>query len=485
MAINAGAVLRKAKPHKIARWIYDRAHQTISACSIQASRLRMQAYDALRRDPPLPPGSLAARCLHDAVADDRYYMKQFRHYGPIFKLFWGSGRIKICVKGFERARRLLNEHRGALRLENTQSIELLVPKEYLRSMCPEIHPQYRRIFLGAFRSDLVAPSDALLRGLMRRAFAAVAQSAASGPPPARQLYETLNSIAIQSLLRTMVGVDPESETAASLEAMYRQLGPHGHVERASAEHAATFRAIQDIFSVLRQSIEQSPTGPEGDSVLRRLTETALSTIDETVIGNLIYMVERGRHDLRDLLRWIVKYLSDHPAVVAAIRADLAGPTGASRLAEACVLEILRLDQAEHLNRRVLQSFEFEGFHFPKNSWISILTRETHRNPEAFADPDEFRPERFLERRPSGDDYAPFGIDEHQCVAATLSVRLCSLFIEELVRGFFWTVTADGPRRFNLHWEPSPNFAIELKPVGRASDVPRPGVAPGAPIAQLR
>jgi cytochrome P450 len=463
MAVDARAVLRKVTPRKVARWLRDRVRHAIHAGAVHAARLRMQGYDALCRRPRLPPGSLSARCLRDAVTDDRHYMKQVRRHGPIFKLFWGSGRVKVCVVGFERARRLFNQHRGALQLENIQSIKLLVPAEYLRSMSPEIHLHYRRAFLGAFKGDLVAPSEAGLRGLMRRGLAAAAQPAGEGLPPARRLYEALNTIAIRSLLCTVLGVEPGAETAASLEAMYRRLGPRGHVERAGAEQAPAFHAIHDVVAGLRQSIGRDLPGLVGDSVLRRLVETASSEIDETVIGNLIYMVERGRHDLRDLLRWIFKYLSDHPAPVAALRAELAGSAGASRLAEACVLETLRLDQSEHLNRRVLRSFEFEGFRFPRNSWVSVLTRETHRNPAAFADPDAYRPERFLGRRPSGDEYAPFGIDEHQCIAATLSVRLCTLLVEELVRGYAWTVIADGPRCFGLHWEPSPDFAIDLVP----------------------
>ena len=172
MAVDAGAVLKKATPRKIARWLYDRARHAIRAGAVHASRLHMRGDDALRRDPPLPPGSLAARCLRDAVTDDRYYMKQLRRHGPIFKLFWGSGCVKICIEGFERGRRVLNQHRGKLRLENVQTIELLVPEEYLRSMRPEIHPHYRRVFLAAFRADLVDPSEARLRGLMRRSLAA-------------------------------------------------------------------------------------------------------------------------------------------------------------------------------------------------------------------------------------------------------------------------------------------------------------------------
>ena len=465
----ATAVFRKAHPRKVARWLQDRVRHALEAGTLEVRRRQMQVYDRLHRRPPLPPGSLSARCLRDAVTDDRHYLREFRRHGPIFKLLWGSGRVKICILGFERARHLFGQHREVLRLENTQSIERLVPAEYLRSMSPAIHPHYRHVFLEAFRSDLVAASEDTLRATMTRCLADVAQPPGDGPGAAQRLYEALNTIATRSLLRTMLGVDPATPDAAALQDLYRRLGPRGHVERAGAAHEAIFRAIHDIVAALRHSLADASATTVGDSVLRRLQASTPAAVDETVVGNLIYMVERGRHDLRDLLRWIVKYLSDHPATVAAIRTELAGPPGTSRLAEACVLETLRLDQSEHLNRRVLRSFEFEGFHFPQDAWVSIMTRESHRDPRAFTDPDAFRPERFLGRRPTADEYSPFGIGEHQCIGSALTVRVCTLFIEELVSRYTWTVAADGPRRFGLHWEPSPQFAIDLVPA-------KPGIA---------
>jgi cytochrome P450 len=186
-------------------------------------------------------------------------------------------------------------------------------------------------------------------------------------------------------------------------------------------------------------------------------------IDDTVIGNAIYMVERGHHDLRDLFRWVLKYLSDHPTLITELRSGLAGGPD-PQLAEACILETLRLDQAELLKRKAVESFNFEGFHIPKHSWIAILLRESHRDPHTFPEPDVFRPHRFLERTYSGDEYAPFGIDEHQCIAGSLVKRVGTLFVEELVSAFSWSVSQDGPRRHgHFHWEPSPDFAIELVP----------------------
>ena len=448
---------------KIGQWITDRARNTVRAGAWHALRWRMQLQDLVRRSVPLPPGSLDARQPRKALEDDRFYLKQAGRHGPIFKLFWGSGQLKACVVGLSIGRRLLKQHRGVLRLVNVTDITSLVPAEYLRSMSPDLHAKYRRLFQHAFRGDLVAPWETELRGLLRRELTRLAEPVIPPGPTARRVYSTLDTIATKSLLLTMFGVMPDSSDATALEEWYGQLGPEGRVAQVGQAQKTAFAAIHGTVVRLLQSIARDPCTPIRDCVWKRLMNASSSAVDETVIGNAIYMVERGRHDLRDLLRWILKYLSDYPAPLAEIRTRLRNNGGASRIAEACVLETLRLDQAEQINRKALRPFAFEGFHFPAGSWVSILLRESHRDAETFPEPDAFRPHRFLERSYSTDEYAPFGIDEHQCVGASLVVRLGTLFVEELARGFTWTVSADGARHHGaLHWEPSPNFAIDLR-----------------------
>jgi cytochrome P450 len=462
MTARSGAALGKADSRKIRQWIADRGRNAIRAGAWHASRWRTRLEDLLRRSEPFPPGSLAARHLRDAIEDDRFYLRQSARHGPIFKLFWGSGQIKTCIVGFPLGQRLLKAHQDAVRLENINDITSLVPAEYLRSMSPELHLKYRRLFGRVFRSDLVAPWEAELRGLLRRELTRLAESAASVASPARCLYATLDTVATKFLLLTMLGVTPDSAAAAELETWYDRLGPEGRVAQVGPEQKKAFVAIHGIVVQLLHSTGRDRSAPIGDSVAKRLMDADPSAVDETVIGNVIYMIERGRHDLRDLLRWVVKQLSDHPTTTDEIRRGPGNPGAQSGLAEACVLETLRLEQAEQLNRRALRSFAFEGFHVPAGSWLSIMIRESHRNPETFPEPDTFRPHRFLERSYRPDEYAPFGLDEHQCIGASLVVRFGTLFVEELVRGFSWTVRADGARHHGVHWEPSPDFAIELR-----------------------
>ena len=466
------ALLTSMKPRKLARWLADRITHAAHGAAWHVSRIRTQLRDASGRGPRLPPGSLSASCPFHARADDRFYLEQFRRHGPIFKLFWGSGHLKICVVGLALGRRLLNRHRGAVR-PATVDITALVPADYLRSMNPTAHRMYRRLFKFAFRGDLVAIWEPELRDLIARELARLADGTGADFSRARGLYATLDAIALRALLMMVFGVRSDDPLTANLVAAYHRLGPDGHVAVVDTQQKEAFHAIRNSVAQMLQAMRHADGARFGDSILKRLVASRAESIDDTVIGNAIYMVERGHHDVRDLLRWILKYLGDHPSLATELRSDGADPAYRTKLAEACVLETLRMDQAELLNRRAIEAFTFDGFYVPRDSWVAILLRESHRDPQAFAEPDAFRPHRFLERTYTADEYAPFGIDEHQCIAASLVVRTGTLFIEELMKGFSWSVCSDGPRMFgHFHWEPSPSFAIDIRRTESAV-LPRP------------
>ena len=85
-------------------------------------------------------------------------------------------------------------------------------------------------------------------------------------------------------------------------------------------------------------------------------------LDETSLGNLIYMVELGRYDIHCLLRWLSKYGGENPGVLELIRAEPNGKShGKMLLSEACVLETLRLNQSERLMRVVNRDIVFDGY----------------------------------------------------------------------------------------------------------------------------
>lgn len=456
------AKLARADTRKLLQWSKDRLVWAQRRWAWHVSRWSLQFRARTGIAGRLPPGPLQASSIREATTDEGYYRALQQRHGSVFKLFWGSGDLKVCVIGYPKGRQLLKEHRQRL-YPVTQNLHEIVPHNYLRGMMSETHHKYRRVFNAVFRDDLTDAREQDLRGIIRAWLTWLAIEPRDAQSAPENLYRALDETTLHIQLAFVLGVAPDMSVARRLGEWFRRMGPRGHVEDVADPQREAYAAISGILGDIMDAMRGGDSG-YADSVLRRLVEGGPGiAIDATVIGNVIYMVERGRHDLRDLLRWIVKYLSDHPDVVDALRA--APGDEAAELARACVLETLRLDQAEVLIRKALEPFRFEGYDIPKGSWVTILLRESHRDPDNFEDPGRFCPHRFLGRQPTLDQYAPFGLGEHHCIASLFVTRICAAFVEELVQGYTWEVVSDGPRRFgHFHWEPSPMFAIGLQPI---------------------
>ena len=81
--------------------------------------------------------------------------------------------------------------------------------------------------------------------------------------------------------------------------------------------------------------------------------------------------------------------------------------------------------------------------------------------------DTFDPDRHRGRRFSASELSPFGFDEHACLGARLTVRVCASFARRLVQAYECAVVADGPRergnRHWNHWRPSARFRMAIAP----------------------
>lgn len=425
----------------------------------------MRLRIAIRPARKLPPGSIGPDCTHGVTSDDRFYLRLQERHGPLFKLFWGSRTLKICLVGFSRGRRFLSQNKGRLSATLTEpnDISPVVPKGYLRVMRGETHARYRRLFSDALSEELITSMTDQFRHTIRAELGALADAGARNTS-AQSLIDCLNQISTRTLLSLTFGIHPRSKDADELYDLYCELGPRGTLEGLKKkQQVRAFAKIWQRVAQFEHAIRNDRENDFPDCVLRRLIlADPAGELDNTVMGNAIHMVERGRHDLRDLLRWVVKYLSDNEAITEELRNAEARQAGAISLARACVMETLRLDQAETINRTADEALSFEGYHIPKNSAVSLLIRESHRDPAVFDDPDSFRPQRFLEKSFSVNEYSPFGVDAHQCIGSSFVFALGELFVDELARNYRWKVTADGPRHWGyFHWQPSASFAVGL------------------------
>ena len=416
----------------------------------------------------LPPGSLAL-VPREPWIDHRFYLKQAKVNGPVFKasLFF---RPMICVVGADQGHELLREHGDALRAPSVR-FNRFIPRGLLRYMEGDDHARYRKLFQTGIARSVLQDSAESIESDVRNSLNGIANSSentgALGVNPRAAFREMLLLI----LLRLFFGISEDADVFQRLCKLYEKLDIRKAACGSGKREVEAAREIAEIVKqqadfAKKQAIDGIPTPASFLAEILKHEPQVIS--DDTVILNLVYTVQVACTDMTSLLMWVAKKMSDNFEVVEQLRlqnSDVDQPSrpAGSQLASAIVKETLRLDQSEYLYRSALDDIQFKGFAIPKGWLIRICIREGHRNPEIFPDPERFDPHRFIDHSYGPREYSPLGMLSHSCLGAQIVDLVGRTFVTVLTKEFDWLVVSDGPREFGAsHWATSSKFRINLR-----------------------
>jgi fatty-acid peroxygenase len=125
-----------------------------------------------------------------------------------------------------------------------------------------------------------------------------------------------------------------------------------------------------------------------------------------------------------------------------------------------------------LTGRLLRDCPWAGGTLPRRGFLVLDVWGTNRDPSIWADPDAFRPERFVDREPGPFEYVPQGGGDpshgHRCPGEPLAVGILEMTVRALA-GLDYEL-APASRDVPLRRIPSlPADGVEIRAVGRATD----------------
>jgi cytochrome P450 len=171
-----------------------------------------------------------------------------------------------------------------------------------------------------------------------------------------------------------------------------------------------------------------------------------------------------------MLGWAWYLLGANPAVEARLHEELSAvlggrPPQVSDLQklpylQAVLTEVLRLYPPAYITARTsIESFSLADYEFGKDTTVLISQWVTHRDPRYFADPEAFRPERWLNggasKIPSG-AYFPFGDGPRRCIGQGFALLEAALVVGTLAQRFEFRLVPDYPV------EPEPLVTLRFK-----------------------
>lgn len=162
--------------------------------------------------------------------------------------------------------------------------------------------------------------------------------------------------------------------------------------------------------------------------------------DEAVADQLRTFLVTGHETTAGGMAFALDAIFRDPAIHARLRAEVAtvAVDDGEALARlpflaAVVDEALRLFPViPYVPKRVAAPFSLGGFDLPPGTGVFVSSALAHMNPEVFPDPWRFRPERFLERKPTAAEYFPFGGGMKRCLASAFATHEMRIVLGTIV-----------------------------------------------------
>jgi cytochrome P450 len=169
-------------------------------------------------------------------------------------------------------------------------------------------------------------------------------------------------------------------------------------------------------------------------LLQARTEEGEELSDKELRDELLVLVLAGHETTANSLAWawerLVRSPDAHEALLGAVRSG----AGAEERIEATIVEAMRSRPViPIIGRRVAVPWRLGEYGVPAGTAVTMSILLVHHREDLYPQPFEFRPERWLGRKPGTYEWIPFGGGIRRCLGAALAMAEQRVVLEAMAR----------------------------------------------------
>jgi cytochrome P450 len=356
-----------------------------------------------------------------------------RRYGDIFTMsFPYFGRL-VYVASPELVKELFTGaptqfHAGEA---NATVLEPALGPNSVLTLDDAPHMRQRKLLLPPFHGESVQRYGELIREITTREM----ESWPVGEPFALRPHTQRITLAV--IMRAVFGIHDEQRLdrferlidtfsrrvnlITAWPPLRRNLGPWSPWPRFVRAREALDEFIYEEIALRRAEVEAG--GEDHDDVLSLLLDaryeddTRMS--DEELRDELVTIIGAGHETTATALAWAMERLLRTPRVLTRLRESLAA--GEDDYLAATVKETLRARPViVDVARKLTAPAEVGGYRFEAGTFVMTAIAALHYREDLFPEPEEFRPERFLDGKADNYAWIPFGGGVRRCIGASFA-----------------------------------------------------------------
>lgn len=293
------------------------------------------------------------------------------------------------------------------------------------------HMRQRKLLLPPFHGERIQRYGELMREVTLREM----ETWPVGKPFALRRHTQRITLAV--IMRAVFGVHDEErlirfegliETFAgrvnaitAFPMLRRNLGRWSPWSRFLRAREALDEFVYEEIALRRAEVESG--GEEHDDVLSLLLsarhDDGSPMSDEELRDELVTVLGAGHETTATALAWAMERLLRTPRALRALRESVAA--GEDDYLDATIKETLRarpviIDVA----RKLTAATSIGGYELPAGTFVMPAIAALHYREDLFPNPEEFRPERFLDGKPDTYVWIPFGGGVRRCIGAAFA-----------------------------------------------------------------
>jgi cytochrome P450 family 135 len=455
----------------------------------------MASRDDTARLPPgprLPMPLQTAAMVRDPVG---FLARCERRYGPVFRVRLLGFPRYVYVADPQLAREVYAADRaGALGGEaRRQFLEPAVGRHSLLCAEGDEWLRQRKLLAPPFHRRRIEGFDAEIAAIAREQ---IDRWPSTGESLA--LRPRMQAITLEVILRLVFGISDQARLGRLRELLpalidagaspllwvlpewVRDRLPSSTALRRRPSPLRRFLALRDeVDEILYDEIRRRRAGArrDGQDVLSQLLESrnddGRPMSDLELRDELVTLLEAGHETTATALAWTFERLVRAPDAIERLTSELR--EGREEFLDAVVKESLRSRTVILDTPRILtRPLELAGYEIPEGWWVAPALPLVQHSARVYSDPEEFRPERFLDGEGGREGWIPFGGGKRHCVGSHLALLELKVITREVLRRFELAPVDANPERarvVHVTLVPSELARVRVRPRERARTAP--------------
>jgi cytochrome P450 family 135 len=198
----------------------------------------------------------------------------------------------------------------------------------------------------------------------------------------------------------------------------RDLGPWSPWARFKRARAELDAFLYEEIALRRGESDVAERDDVLSLLLRATDDEGRPMSDRELRDELVTVIGAGHETTATALAWAFERLLRTPRAMAQLESSLAE---GDEYLDATIKETLRIRPViTETARRLSQEIELGGYRIPAGAMVMPSIVAIHFREDIYEDPDEFRPERFLQGAPESFAWIPFGGGVRRCIGASFA-----------------------------------------------------------------